>query len=105
MNHDVRKLELAEVQDPAEAIPVGLDHRAFAMKEIDGAAQLLMRRQHRHFPRKIDAEQPKDTADDGIDEARKRTDNRDKCPNPRSNVERETVRRRKRPALWQHCGK
>jgi hypothetical protein len=49
MNHDVRKLKLAKVEDAAEAIPVGLDHRAFAMKEIDGAAQLVVRRQHRHF--------------------------------------------------------
>ncbi|MGZ2421513.1 hypothetical protein ACVIRM_000475 [Rhizobium laguerreae] len=47
VDHDVGEFELAEIEHATEAVTVGLHHRSLAVQQIDGATQLLMRRQHR----------------------------------------------------------
>ena len=63
VHHDVGDGELAQIEHAAQHVAVELDHAAFLVMQRDGAAQLLMRRQHLGVVADGDAEQPQSVAD------------------------------------------
>jgi hypothetical protein len=75
VDHDVGDLELSEVEQAAEAVALFLDHRALLVQHLDGAADFLMRAQHRGIVGEVDAEDLQNAPDNGVDEARQRADN------------------------------
>ena len=71
------------------------------MQEIDRAAQLVVRRQHRNFLRQVDAEKAENKTHDSVDEARQGPDDGDKHPHCLGDLQGKTVGRRNCPALRQ----
>ena len=46
MDHDVRDLQIAQVQDAAEHVGIAFGYRSFFGLQINGAANFFMRRQN-----------------------------------------------------------
>jgi hypothetical protein len=47
VDHDVGDFQLGKVEQAAETVALLLDHRAFLVQHLDGAADFLVRGQHR----------------------------------------------------------
>ena len=76
MHHDVGDGELAKIEHAAEHVAVELHHAAFLVVQVDGAAQLLMRRQHVGIIADIGAEQPQSVAHQELHGGRYRCEHR-----------------------------
>ena len=67
MDHHIGHRKLAQIQHAAEHVAVNALHVAFAMQEIDGAAQFLAGRKDRLILSHVHAEPFKDPADEFFD--------------------------------------
>ncbi len=67
VNHDVLHREIVEVEQAAEHVALGLGDAALLVEEIDLPAQLLGGREHVAILAEVDAEQPQQRADEGLD--------------------------------------
>ena len=77
VHHDVRDGELAKIEHAAEHVAVELHHAAFLVVQVDGAAQLLVRRQHLDVVADRDAEQAQSVADEELHGGGDRREHRD----------------------------
>jgi hypothetical protein len=72
VNHHVRNLQLAQVQQPAEHVAILLFDLALVMQEVDRATQPFGRRQDRLVVADLDAERDHQHAHDRLDHGEQR---------------------------------
>ena len=69
MDHDLRDVDLRQVQHPAQHVPVPSLHRPFRVVVVDRAADFLVGRQDVRPHVQLDAERPQGLAHDPLDGA------------------------------------
>src|SRR5579883_2571810 len=102
MNHDVGDLQLAQVEQPAEHVAVHLLHLAFAVQQIDRAAQPLDRRQDRLVGADLDAQGAHQDAHHDLDHGEQGSQHGDRETHRTRHPQSEPVGRVERHGLGQH---
>ena len=104
VNHHVRNLKLAEIQQTTQHVAVLLFDLAFVVKQIDRAAQPFEGRQYRLVVAGIDADQPQQHANNGLDDGEQRPQHEHHEFHRSGDEKRDPVRRVDGDRLRQHLG-
>ena len=102
MDHDVEHLQAPEIEHAAEHRRIALGDGAADGLQLDGAADLLVRRQDVGRVVALGGCQPQDQADDELDRRGQRTEERDDDPHDRRHEQRHAVGESQRVGLGQH---
>ena len=104
VDHDVGDRELAQIENAAHHVAVELLDDAGVMQQIDGAAQLLARRQDRLDGADLHAEAAQDDPHQPFDAVKQRREQLHGALDRLRHHQRDTVRRVERRGLRQHFG-
>ena len=77
MDHDVGHRQIAQIEQPAHHVAVELLDAALAVQQIDGAADLLVRRKDRLLLADADAEQAQNLPHQPLDRRQHRSEHAD----------------------------
>ena len=104
VHHDVRHGQLAQIEHAAQHVAGELHHAAFLMMQLDGAPDLLMRREHFGVVADRDAEQAQGVPDDPLHGGGYRRQHRHDETHGGRDGERHAVGVQDRVGLGQHLG-
>ena len=105
MDHHVGDGELLKIEQAAEHVAIRLDHAAFAMQQVDRAAQFLVAGEDVLGRVQTKSEQPQEPAHDRLDCERDRTEQACERPNRLGYDQREAIRTIDRNRLRHDLGK
>ena len=104
VDHHVGDRQIAQVEQPAQHVAVVLLHAAFAVQQIDRAADFLVRRHDRLVLADLDAERAQEPFHQPLDRDQHRAENPDDPGHRPRDRQRDALRRADRHGLRQHLG-